>query len=434
MPNLNPNSTNYVHTHEPNTNDLVQAMDYDPYGRPVLRIDDTTKQHTSKNRVKVSDFEIIGFNSYQYTLDTDIWDQAVTGTASSAIDVYRGMAELTVGGSVGDEVIRQTRRVQRYIPGRQSEVSMSVIFGASETGIRRRFGLFDATNGAYFEDGGDGTYYAVCRHTTASGLVEERVARENWNVDRLDGTGPSGITADATKIQLMVIEYEWYGAGQVEFKFIINNNAYPVHRFDHANLTDQPWSNPPFLPIRAELTNVAGTAGTHKFYTGSYSSLSEGNVGPLGVESSASTLITGKSIGNQANTFIPMVSIRLKADRMAGVVIPIDFQAATLDNTAIFYRLVLNPVLTGADWVSVDPESFVEYDISATAQTNGKILKTGFISTNNQGDIIRLNDPKVLQQLGRSSMGTVSDILSVEIACIQSNKSGFASLNWIEVR
>ena len=37
MPNLNPNSTNYVHTNEPNTNDLVQAMDYNAVGQPVIR-------------------------------------------------------------------------------------------------------------------------------------------------------------------------------------------------------------------------------------------------------------------------------------------------------------------------------------------------------------------------------------------------------------
>lgn len=434
MANLYPNSTNYVHSYEPNTNDLTMAMTYDPYGYPVLRIDDTTKQHTSKNRVKVSHFEIIGFNSYQYTLDTDIWDQAITGTASSVIDTYKGMAELTVGSTAGDQVIRQTRRVLRYIPGRQSEVSMSVIFGTPETGIRRRFGLFDATNGAYFEDGGDGTYYVVCRRNSASGVVEERVARADWNVDKLDGTGPSGITADPEAIQLMVIEYEWYGAGQVEFKFIINNNAYPIHQFNHANRTTEPWSSPPFLPVRAELTNVSGTAGTHKFYTGSYSTLSEGDVGPLGVESNAATPITGKSTTNSANVFVPMVSIRLKSTRLAGVVIPIDFQAATLDNTSIFYRLVLNPVLTDPVWVSAGDESFVEYDVSATAQSNGRTLKTGFLSTGNQGDIIRLNDPRVLQQLGRNTMGTVSDILTVEIACTQANKSGFASINWIEVR
>ena len=432
MPNLNLNSTNYVHTYEPNTNDLSLAMAYDSYGAPVIRIDDTTKQHTSKNRVKVSNLAVTTFNSLQYTKGPEVWDEAITGTASSTLNTYYGMMEMMVNGVAGDEVIRQTRRVVRYVPGRQSEVSMSVIFGTPTTGIRRRFGLFDELNGAYFEDGGDGTYYAVCRRNTASGIVEERVAREDWNVDRLDGTGPSGITADPTTIQLMVIEYEWYGAGQVEFKFVINNNAYPVHKFDHANRTTEPWSSTAFLPIRAELTNVAGTAGSHTFYVGSTSVSSEGDIGPLGIELNAASAVTGRSL-TTANVFYPVLSIRLKTDRLQGVVIPIDLQAATLDNTQIYYRLVLNPVLTNPVWVSVGADSFVEYDISATAQSNGIILKTAFLGTYQQGQLVKL-DERVLSQLGRLNMGTTSDVLTVEIASVNANKAGFASLNWIEVR
>ncbi len=425
-------TTNYTHPSDPNLNEVHRAMDYDPYGAPILRIDDTTNQHTSKNRLKVSPYEIASFSSYQYTKDVDIWDESTSGTASSTVNTYMGMIEMTVGGTAGDEIIRQTRRVQRYIPGRQNEISMSVIFGTATTGIRRRYGLFDINNGAYFEDGGDGTYYVVCRRNTASGVVEERVARADWNVDKLDGTGPSGITADSTKIHLMVIEYEWYGAGQVEFKFIINNNAYPVHQFNHANSSAQPWSSPPFLPVRAELTNVAGTAGTHTFYTGSYSVLIEGTVGPLGVESNAATPVTGRTL-TTANTFYPVLSIRLKSDRLQGVVLPFDIQAATLDNTQIFYRLVLNPALTNASWVSVGSESFVEYDVSATAQSNGRILKTGYIGTYQQGITIKFDD-RTTNQLGRTGMGTVSDILTVEIASVGANKAAFASINWLEVR
>jgi hypothetical protein len=432
MPNLNSNSTNYFHSFEPNTNDLVHAMDYDPYGAPVLRIDNTTAQHTSKNRAKVSNYEIIGFNSYQYSKDTDIWDETTTGTASSTLNTYYGMIDMAVGGTAGDQIIRQTRRVIRYIPGRQSEVAMGVIFGAPTTGIRRRFGIFDDFNGAYFEDGGDGTYYVVCRRNTPAGVVEERVARADWNVDRLDGVGASGITANPMAVQLMVIEYEWYGAGQVEFKFVINNNAYPIHQFNHGNVSLQPWSAPPFLPVRAELTNVAGTAGSHTFYVGSASILSEGTVGPLGVDSNVATPVAGRPLA-VANTFYPVLSIRLKSDKLAGVVLPVDFQAATLDNTQIFYRLVLNPVLTNANWQSVSAEGFVEYDVSATAQTNGRILNTGFLGTYQQGLTVRL-DPRAINQLGRRSMGTVSDILTVEIASVNANKAGFASLNWIEVR
>jgi hypothetical protein len=38
MPNINPNSTNYVHSHEPNTNDLTMAMTYNEAGEPCLRV------------------------------------------------------------------------------------------------------------------------------------------------------------------------------------------------------------------------------------------------------------------------------------------------------------------------------------------------------------------------------------------------------------
>ena len=432
MPNINPNSTNYFHSYEPNTNDLTMAMDYDPYGRPILRIDDTTKQHTSKNRVKISPFEILGFNTYQYNKDTDLWDEQLTGTASSVVDTYYGMIKMTVDGQAGDQVIRQTRRVIRYIPGRQNEVSMSVVFGQPELGIRRRFGVFDELNGAYFEDGGDGTYYCVIRRNTPTGVVETRVAREDWNVDRLDGTGPSGITASPLAIQLMVIEYEWYGAGQVEFKFVINNNAYAVHQFNHANIIAQLWSAPAFLPVRAEITNVSGAAGTHTFYTGSTSIMAEGEVGPLGVDSNAATPITGRALAT-ANTFYPVLSIRLKSDRLNGVVLPNNFQAATLDNTTIFYRLVLNPVLTDPVWQSVNAEGYVEYDVSAKAQTNGRILNTGFLGTYQQGVVVPIAG-KGTNQLGRNNLGTTSDILTIEIASTGANKAAFASINWVEVR
>ena len=409
-----------------------EVIDTDPYGQPVLRIDDTTVQHTSTNRRKVSPNELIYFNTYQYNTDPSIWDEDITGTGSITFDEYLGMVRLEVGSAAGDEVIQQSRRVIRYIPGRQNEVIFSVIFTEPTTGVRRRIGMFDETDGFYFEDGGDGTYYAVCRRNTASGPVEERVAREDWNVDKLDGDGPSGITADPNAIQMVVFEYEWYGAGQVEISWIINNNKYPIHQFDHANRVQHTWSSTAFLPVRKEITNVTGAAGTHQLVIGSSAISSEGSVGPLGRETNASSPITGISTGT-ANVFVPVLSIRLKSTRLQGVVIPVDFQAATLDNTALFYRLVLDATLTGANWQSVGDDSFVEYDHDATAATNGTILKTGYLSVNQLGQLQFFN-PKVTTQLGRNNMGTTSQTLTIEIATVNSNKDVFASMNWVEVR
>ena len=430
---LKPNSTNYEHSWEPNLADLHHSMTYNADGEPVIRIDDTTVQHTSKNRRKVSNYELLYFNTFQYSKDTGIWDEQITGTASLTLDEYLGMIKMQVGSGKGDQAIQQSRRVIRYIPGKQNELSFSVIFTQPTLGIRRRLGLFDETGGFYFEDGGDGTYYCVIRRTTAAGVVETRIPREQWNVDKFDGTGPSGIVADPSAIQLVSFEYEWYGAGQVEINWIINNSKHPCHQFNYANLFDHSWTNTPFLPVRKEITNVTGVSGTHSMYVGSTSISTEGDTSPLGREIGISSPITGKSTGNTANVFVPILSIRLKSNRLRGVVVPTGFQAATLDNTTIFYRLVLNPTLTGPIWTSISDDSFVEYSSTSTASENGTILKTGYLSSYTQGQVLAF-DSKTINQLGRYNMGTTSDILTIEVASTQANKSAFAAFNWIELR
>lgn len=436
MPNLNPNSTNYTHSYEPNTNDLSLAMAYDPYGNPVIRIDDTTKQHTSKNRIKVSSYEITDFAAYTNGKDADIWDELITGTGSSTYDQYQSMVLLEVGGTAGDSVIRQTKRVQRYIPGRQSEVSMVFRWFPVATGVRRRLGLFDELDGVYFEDGGDGSFYVVIRRNTADGPVDTRVARADWNVDRLDGTGPSGIIANPNAIQQVSIEYEWYGAGQVEFNFIINNNKYPVHQFNHANIVEYTWAASASLPIRVELTNVTGeSAGPHYFWQGSHSFSTEGTTTLLGRQKAIANPLTGYTL-SAANIFYPVVAIRLKTNALRSVVVPDFYTGATLDNTNVFVRVIEGTTVTGGTWIDYDSESSVQYNITGTALSGGTILDTVFVSATNQGNIYKLPE-RGITQLNRQTTTTLSDTAStfvIAIAATNANKDGWASLGWIEVR
>jgi len=409
----------------------VIGTDTNPYGIPVLTIDDDTVQHTSRNRRKVSDSEQIFFNTFQYTKDTPIWDEDTTGTASSTFSQFEGGVILEVGGTAGDEIIRQTHNVKRYIPGRANEAVFALRLNTPVAGVRKRIGIFDESNGAYFEDDGD-EYYVVIRRNTSSGLNERRIPRSEWNGDRLDGNGPSGVEADPTKIQMMTIEYEWFGAGVVEFKFVLNNNAYPIHKFESGNIEDLPWSNTPFVPFRTELTNVDGVSGTHQMLQGSSALSAEGSVGPIGREENISTPLDGVTT-DTANTFRPVLSIRLRPDRLNGVILPVEFQAATLDNTGLFYRVLRNSTLVDADFNNVGSESFAEFDYAATDFTDGEPIQTGFIASTNQGLLIQFPKESVLQ-LGRNDMGTTAQTFTILVATTQSNKDVFASLSWVEVR
>jgi len=149
-----------------------------------------------------------------------------------------------------------------YFPSRQNEIIIGIRTDDQVEGIRRRFGIFNETDGMFLEED-SGIFSAVLRRNTASGVVENRVTLENWSVDRLDGTGPSGYVVDLTLQQIVVIEYEWFGAGQVEFALVIDNNKIPFHQFDTANFIDNPFTTTPYLPLRTEITNTGSTEGRH---------------------------------------------------------------------------------------------------------------------------------------------------------------------------
>jgi hypothetical protein len=334
---------------------------------------------------------------------------------------------MAVTSTINSECIRQTHNVQRYIPGRASELTFAVKLTTPVVGIRRRFGLFDGTDGIYFEDNG-GDYGCVI----ISGGTVTRVARADWNGDKLDGGGVSGITADATKQQIVCFDYEWYGAGQVIFSFVINGEKQVIHTFNTGNVLAVPWCKTPFLPIRLELKNTTGASGTHHMYQGSNSLLMEGTTIRLGTPQNALTPLAGITLTTK-DVFYPALSIRLKSSTLNGVALPSLFQAASLDNTGVFYQLIRNATVNGTWTDQPDTNAFTQYNSSSTgAITDGIVLDSGYIGSNNTA-VINLNQ-NGNYQIGRSALGTVSDTFTIAIASTVANKAGIASLTWIEQR
>lgn len=46
-----------------------------------------------------------------------------------------------------------------------------------------------------------------------------KVPQSEWNLDKFDGTGPSGHKFDPSKMQMTYIDYSWYGAGTIRYGF-----------------------------------------------------------------------------------------------------------------------------------------------------------------------------------------------------------------------
>jgi hypothetical protein len=392
---------------------------------------DWRPQFSNNNRLKVAPFQTVFFNTFQYGKETDVWDERVVGVGTATHNVSASNIIMQVGSTGGSKIIRQTKNVMRYIPGRPATLAFAIRLEQPKVGIRRRFGLFDDYNGAYFEDDG-GTYSYVIRTSTTGITTEIRVGRDQWNGEKFDGNGWTGVTADPTKQQMISINYEWYGAGTVDFAWLMKGETIKSHTFDNSNNQDKVWCSTPFLPIRVEIENVTGVAGTHYMYQGSNSLIQEGEPEKLGTLLSIANPITGTTMAS-ANTFYPIVSIRLKSTNLTGVMLLRSLQAATNDNTNVYWKLIENATNTGGTWVNhPDPNSFMQYNITETATTGGNTLLNGFV-VGGGASLIEI-DEKASLQLGRSGIGTISDTYTLACASPNVNKAALAVLNWIEQR
>ena len=116
-----------------------------------------------------------------------------------------------------------------------------------------------------------------------SKVIEVRVPQSAWNMDKADGTGPSGFNIDLTKMQMWYLDYSWYGAGQVRFGFrdTIGKIIY-VHRFVNNNQNPSAWMRSGNLPARYETNTFAPRAVLTANMTATSTTLTVSNVQQYG--------------------------------------------------------------------------------------------------------------------------------------------------------
>jgi len=147
------------------------------------------------------------------------------------------MTPVTVGTTNAHYSILQSRQYARYIPGKSHLVLITGIFAS-----------------------GSGATANIVRRTSTSGSpVETVVPQASWNIDKMDGTGVSGITMDFTKTQILVISAQWLGVGRVIVGFNIGGIIRPVHQFLNANNLTVPYTQTFNLPVRMEIRNTGAS-------------------------------------------------------------------------------------------------------------------------------------------------------------------------------
>ena len=389
------------------------------------------------NRLRVSNPLTLFDSSHRYG-DNGLWAEFHSGPNSSGVfNTDQGLIDLNVDSTAGSQVLRETTKIFSYQPGKSLLIMTTFVMNPAKEGLRERVGYFGTENGYYFQKD-DFDISFVERSSTLGSIQENIVLQEDWNVDKLDGNGKSGITLDASKGQILWADIEWLGIGTVRMGFVINGQFIICHKFHHANLVPQTYITTASLPLRYEITNKTATASNSTLKQICSTVISEGGYELVGLQQAVGTPITlAKDLG-AIGARAPIVTIRLKADRTDAVVILTALSLLGLNNGTNFrWEVVAAGITAGGSgtWISAGPRSSVEYKLDAETISGGRILAAGYIQGSAQGStpIDILKEALFKFQLERNSF--IDDRFEISLVCSASagNADVFGSLDWEEV-
>lgn len=290
-----------------------------------------------------------------------------------------GEIALTTVALASSAATLTSRDYATYQTGSGLDVAIGIrLSTASFTGTQlARWGLFDGLSGTYYQIDSTGLSIVQLRASVAT-----TTARASWNIDRLDGTGPSGYTLDLTRGTSFQITYSLCGHGTLLFSVIVNDTTdatqvvLPIHSIVPTSTNATTLPNP-CMPLRVELTNGATSAIATTLSIGTRTAQIVAPLRPMIRWSNVMRDAT-VSITNTAFTFI--MAIR-KED--AGRSIRCTLRAIELlcTNRAAIYQILLNPTVTGGTFTAptyqTDSHTVLQHNITATGYSGGTVIYGG---------------------------------------------------------
>ena len=384
-------------------------------------------------RLRVSEPFTLFDSSHRFA-DNGLWATSTATSGTATFNSAQGLVDLAVTSASGSEVVRETNKVFSYQPGKSLLVLSTFVMSPAKTNLRQRIGYYGTQNGLYVQLNNSTLSFVERSYVTGS-VTESIINQSSWNVDTMDGNGPSGIVLDITKAQILFMDIEWLGLGTVRMGFVINGNYYVCHKFHHANIITSTYITTASLPLRYEITNTGATSGASTLKQICSTVLSEGGYELRGSQQAVGTPITSPRTLTTAGTFYPIVSIRLKSTRLDAIALATAISA--IGNTAANYnwQVVVAGTTTGGSWVSAGTNSSVEYNLTGTSFAGGRILASGYFtataSTSVSVDILRA--ALFNNQLERDGLTGTPYEFTLTLAAGTNNETVFASMDWEEI-
>lgn len=339
----------------------------------------------SFGRLRVSDPRTLFDSKQLFDNQPLFWDdqELSGGGTSSTFNANTASSTLAVSTNTAGKRARQTFQSFNYQPGKGQMVAMTGILGSGSSGISTAIGMFDDTNGIMFENI-DGTPSVNLRSFATGAAVNTRVTQTDWNLDRMDGTGPSLVTLDFSKTQIFHIDFQWLGVGRVRMGFFIDGVLIYCHEFLNSNRIAVPYISQPNLPVRYEIEND-GTGPASSVVHMCSKVASEGgadNVGILQYESTTTNRASSTThvSADVADTGYALIGIRLKAAYIGTVIHLESVNILAETNTSFEWLALFNPTIAGTFAYDDKANSALQTAIgSAAVPSTNTVTATGTV-------------------------------------------------------
>lgn len=349
--------------HLGSSTDPSNFQEVDSRGQAFTRFAEGSPSMDAFANLRVGEAYCVGSYDYAHGDSADLFQDITTTGGSVAHNIATSDTTLAVNTNSAASISRTTVRYHHYQPGVSNLIIQTLVHGdAGKTNHRRKWGYFEPTYGLYWEL--DGTQLYVCIKSDTLGQTF-RVAQADWNQDKLDGTGVSGMNLDITKANYYFLDFAWLGVGEVRFGILGYNGERNIcHIFRNPNTHVAAYMHSGCAPLRWEMENygVVGSGSEMRSICSAVYSQSRVDYTYwryCDIERLTPVTVTTKT---------PIFSMRVKAGTHVGVY-PESFNALVSGGTVMF-EIYDDATLTGATW-TISGESLAEGDIGATAITGG---------------------------------------------------------------
>lgn len=365
---------------------------------------------------------------------------------------------LSATGAGPGVCLTQSRTFVTYQPGKSFLMLFSGVFKPSNNTYNSSVGLFDTAvaaapyvnNGVFLAFNGGVASVNIANAGTVSSIPQSE-----WNVDKMNGTGPSGLRLDFSQAQLFAIDLEWLGVGRVRFGFYAYGRIQYCHQVTNINALVAPYTPSMNLPVTYMLWSAARNQGTSITQICS-TVMSEGGYTPVGRPFSANT---GHNAATEqilvSTTETPLLAIRGSSARgyYHQTIVPTNFSLIDTDmNNTLLFRArfyqggALLPQVVATTWTQASPYSLVEYAQGKVGNVNNFttfltsdsiVVSSGYILGKGSNIIGNLETAFTNLLLSLSSSVTnAPDIFVVTAQRVSDNASTakvWASIDWQEV-